>query len=128
MTHTGLRQDQEINFYYVKTTVTLELFGKAMESIVMDMIFIFSHSVFFKTKILPEAKLSNQPDGRAQAVDGSGLHGGPSKVKLLVLLLLCNLASALVRAAPLPMKYLGIGRLGSCPPQALREKNHRGKK
>ena len=41
---------------------------------------------------MPEAKLSNQPDGRARVVDGSGLHGGPPTVKLLVLLLLCNLA------------------------------------
>ena len=68
---------------------------------------------------VPEAKLSNQPDGRAQAVDGSGLHGGPPKVKLLVLLLLCNLALALVRAAPLPMKVpgdLSVGIAHDRPP------------
>ena len=56
---------------------------------------------------MPAAKLSNQPDGRAQTVDGSGLQGGPLTVKLLVLLLLCNLALALVRAAPLPIKVPG---------------------
>ena len=64
---------------------------------------------------VPEAKLSNQPDGRAQAVDGSGLHGGPPKVKLLVLLLLCNLALALVGAAPLPMKVPEEFSVGELP-------------
>ena len=65
--------------------------------------------------ILPEAELSNQPDGRAQAVDGSGLQGSPLTVKLLVLLLLCNLAL---------IKYLGNCLLGNFPQQAPWEKNH----
>ena len=60
-------------------------------------------------------QLSNQPDGRAQAVDGLGLHGSPLKVKLLVLLLLCNLALALVKAAPLPMKVPGDLSVGELP-------------
>ena len=41
---------------------------------------------------MPEAALSNQPDGRAQVVDASGLQGSPTTVKLLVLPLLCSLA------------------------------------
>ena len=41
---------------------------------------------------MPEAELSNQPDGRARVVDGSGLPGGPETEKLLVLPLVCNLA------------------------------------
>ena len=64
---------------------------------------------------MPEAKLSNQPDGRAQAADGSGLQGGPLTVKLLVLLLLCNVALALVRSAPLPMKVPGDLLVGELP-------------
>ena len=79
---------------------------------------------------VPEAKLSNQPDGRAQAVDGSGLHGGPPKVKLLVLLLLCNLALALVRAAPLPMKVpgdLSVGELPTTGPPRKRTIGERNK-
>ena len=76
---------------------------------------------------MPKAKLSNQPDGRAQAVDGSGLHGGPSKVKLLVPLLLCNLALALVRAAPLPVKVPGDLSVGELPTTSPLGKEQLGK-
>ena len=78
---------------------------------------------------MPEAKLSKQPDVRAQAGNGSGPHGGPATVKLLVLLLSCHLTLALVGAAPLPVKVPGICRLENCPRRAPpREKNHWGKK
>ena len=64
---------------------------------------------------MPEAELSNQPDGRAWVVDGSGPQGGPPTVKLLILLLFCNVALALVRAAPLPMKVAGDLSVGELP-------------
>ena len=48
-------------------------------------------------------------------MDGLGLHGGPLKVKLLVLLLLCNVALALVGAATLPMKVPGDLSVGELP-------------
>ena len=69
--------------------------------------------------ILPEAELSNQPDGRVQEVDGSGLQGSPPTVKLLVLLLLCNLAL---------IKVPGELSVGELPWTAPWEKNYWGKK
>ena len=51
----------------------------------------------------------------AQAVDGMVTAGGPMTVKLLVLLLLGNLAL---------LKYLGYCLLGNCPRQAPWEENH----
>ena len=59
---------------------------------------------------MPEAELSNQPDGRARAVDGSGLQGSPPTVKLLVLPLLCNLALIKVPGE------LSVGELPSTGP------------
>ena len=59
---------------------------------------------------MPEAKLSNQPDGRARVVDGSGLQGGQPTVKLLVLPLLCNLALIKVPGE------LSVGELTSTGP------------
>ena len=57
-----------------------------------------------------EATLSSQLDGRALAVDGSGLQGGSPTVKLLVLPLLCNLALIKVPGE------LSVGELPSAGP------------
>ena len=59
---------------------------------------------------MPEAELSNQPDGRAWAVDRSGLQGGAPTVKLLVLPILCNLALIKVPGG------LSVGELPSTDP------------
>ena len=65
--------------------------------------------------LLPEAKLSNRPDGRARALDGWGLHGGSLKAKLLAFPILCNLALASVGPAPPPMKVPGDLSVGELP-------------
>ena len=69
---------------------------------------------------LLEAEQAHQPDGRARAVDGSGLQGGPQSVKLLVLPLLGN------SALKLP-GVLSVGELPSTGPLGKEPSGERNK-